>query len=122
MRELPYSEAELAAYERQNLHHQRSSLVAAAATGDVVAELLRFHMEGATCNWPFGDAEPVLKLAEALLRTASIEHDILECQPSAAEYRSNLAQLMTACRNFLGDVTPEPSFQFDPDSETEFPF
>ncbi|WP_404480017.1 hypothetical protein [Novosphingobium sp. BL-52-GroH] len=89
--------------DRQILRQQRSSLIAAAATGDAGGELLRFHMEGARCNWPFGDEEPVAKLAEALLRTARIESEILECQPSAASYRSDLGQLAAACAKFLAD-------------------
>lgn len=84
-------------------HHAREAILAASGAGDAVAELLRFHLEGAVCNWPFGDAQPVEKLAEALLRAARIEGDILEVQPAAADYRSSLGQLAGACIKFLED-------------------
>ena len=53
-----------------------SAILAAEAATEATVELLRFRREGMHCNFPFGDPEPVARLAEALLRTARIERDL----------------------------------------------
>ncbi|KPH66353.1 hypothetical protein [Novosphingobium sp. ST904] len=83
--------------------HKRGAMLAASLASDATTELLRFNLEGPICNWPFGDAAPIEKLAEALLHAGRLEVQILEAQPMATEYRDGLGQLAAACVKFLED-------------------
>lgn len=84
-----------------------SAILAAEAATEATVELLRFRREGMHCNFPFGDPEPVARLAEALLRTARIERDLyphhLGSPAQADDYLSALNQLAGVCSNFLED-------------------
>lgn len=82
----------------------RSALLAAECAGEAVVELLRFHREGSDGFSPFGDPEPVAKLAEALLRAARIEGALFPPSDKLnAEYVSAVGQLAAACDKFLQD-------------------
>ena len=76
---------------------------AISLSADSIAELCRFLREGAVCNWPFGDAEPVVWLANALNHVAHIEKQALLCQPATSDYREGLGQLINTTSNFLID-------------------
>lgn len=111
------------AYAQRLVHHTRNALIAARDAGDIASELLRFHVEGPVCNWPFGDLEVVAKAAEVILRVARIEGDLLEEQPSAADYRSSLNQLAGAAAKFLDDqCNPDPMLLSGEIPESEVPF
>ncbi|MBT0667001.1 hypothetical protein HT136_01295 [Novosphingobium profundi] len=100
----------------------RSTLLAASLAGDAVAELLRFHIEGPICNWPFNEeAHPVARLAEALLRTARVEASCLDIQPLAKDYCESLGQLAAACSKFLDDQANGDPLETEIEEE-ELPF
>lgn len=85
---------------------------------NALAELTRYRREGPVCNWPFGDVEPVMLVAQALSLTAGIEYDTLEVQTDASitSYREGLGQLMAALHKFLSDhcEQPHPSYYSEP--------
>jgi len=88
--------------------HQDSAFIAGHVAIEAACELLRFKREGCSIGFhPFGDPEPVAQLAEALLRTARIEADLFPGQDQEDKgYREALAQLASACANFLYDQCP----------------
>lgn len=82
---------------------RETAIVAAHQAVDAAAELLRFAREGAACNWPFGDAEPLEKLAEALKIALEIELEHIECQthPDFADEKQMKGQMLAACTRFI---------------------
>lgn len=80
-----------------------TALVAAHQASDALAELLRFCQEGnAIDGHPFGDADPVEKLAEALALTGEIAmRSMVDARD--AEYREAIGQVVHAARNFIVD-------------------
>lgn len=116
------TDATMATYLTQLAECTRKATLAASLASDATAELLRFHLEGPRCNWPFGDADPLQKLAEAILHAARIEATMLECQPSAADYLSSLNQLAGAASKFLDEQGEGDPLNFDQITEEELPF
>lgn len=82
---------------------QHPAVVAAAQASDAVSELLRYAREGeAMEGWPFGEAEPVKKLAEAIAVAGEIELDGMNVKAAAwQEDREMLGQLIAAARRFI---------------------
>lgn len=80
---------------------RNTALIAAAQASDALAEILRFVREGDAIGiHPFGEAEPVGKLAEALALIGAIELEAY-AGPAWAEEREHLGQMVAAARRFI---------------------
>jgi hypothetical protein len=86
-------------------HHRDEAILAVVAASDAIASMANYVNEGPTLpEWPFGEAEPMAKLTEALIRTAEIELEAY-CSAGFADEDEQIGQLIAACRKFIKDWT-----------------
>jgi hypothetical protein len=86
-------------------HHKGSALIAAAQLSDSLAECLRYVQEGdAFAGIPFGEVDPLPKIAEAIIRLAEIELEYFSAKsPIFTDEVEQVGQLIAANRKFLND-------------------
>ena len=83
---------------------QRLAMIAAEAATIAAAGLLRFAREGEEGKRPFGLDDPMEQLAEALVKTITIEQPYLAKLELADEESEAAGQLLSAIVKWQADV------------------
>lgn len=93
--------------------YEESAIKAAQCASIAASELLRFQQDGPI--WPlaaFGEADPIMKLLEALIRTGEIERSVYSRWPvqcdALAIVDQLLANLKTAYIDLVGRELDTP--------------